>query len=1726
MVITVASSSSSLQRGPLSLPLLEGLSHRHRPSESMVQEALDRWQAERILVEWLRKKHGIRGKRKHSTSHWLIRGLASSSLPERRVACQVLCQGCTLQAYRQWQLMELVVELCREVVKDDDDDACFVFLLGLLQHLIAINHATVPFLHHPRMGLKWICTSLWTSCVGKVAYTQSLTHLLHTLLSSTPDAHAMLWKQPKLLQTTLTPMPTYETILAKSSTITTAATTTTSPLSPLACLIGTYHFWKQEQKVLPKTVHKTISLLKQLIDPAYDPKQSDKTNDHADATAAKTKTTFPPSTKLMDTFGDLEKKNEKDKDQKNISSPATSRSNMNNSRDKQATSISNLLAAASGSTSPDRSAAATVARIFSAVYGSNDDRQEDDDNSNDSNDELDEEHNATDHFVEEEGLEIENDHHDDDEDDDDEDDEEEENEVHHHQAEEDGDDDNEGKSRRKKKKGDDVEDEDIDSDEGENDGGCDEDEEEDNDDDEDEDEEEDEHDIVIHDEDVARLEQGLLELNEIEEETPPRETHTTTRSAEERKKLYIKASMQILGVLHPLRSHESKPPLSLAAERYLMMSIMNIVQPPKKPLNTKMILRRAPTQEEFFRGSLSKNPVSLSMLKAEEPTVKDLRQHIADDLQMGDSAELLELLVANKIIDVDLKLRVVHQVVWKDHLLQNSSTTSSSALSSLLSGRGGARSFISTGGGLSMIFNNGLERSLVGGGGSGGAGITDETPLSALPPMIVTYRLTGVDGEATEDTVSTLQDPEAPSETASPEEVERLLENQFGITRLVTKGSRGVFCLLRSVEKNISDTLRKIRRDDIGLNGRTNPSRTHFKESTPYPGLTLLSCCSKLPSNRKMLLQSRAPTVLLRLLLDVLDALEEDGNAASESNATAKGLQELIEVLASDMFSSGLMTSVEDEGNDVEQDASTLRLLISAIETSSLSSPLRNVIAKLLPYLTYGQTSLSKELALEFVRHVSVDQLGECEKAEDHEEMIRNRSVLMATFVHASISLPANDVCDSLRSALIQCGFVEHLCNFILKDIPQQPPSWSPSLWPKGQAISDEKEKENLETQWREYCQRQGVKTAFDMLIGLSKQHPETQHFLGSFNSNPSFICACHWMESTSDNSSKQITMKGLGLVAETLLDEFAEIESSPIAQKVKTVRRETRNRKKEIAMERRSKALISMSSFGPLTGAAKASHNDPTTIRETAASLLAPVLGLFRDNAELPPPPAKRRKKESLPKEPIKPAWMAEMEDMEDEDGLTCAVCQEGRTLQPSELLGLYAYVKKVSVPPSQCGGRSSIDGTSLLTVLPLSSLPESLEDSLAAVEWYPAGKAVGEELRVSSRPSLSSSVASSRRATYFTTTVSAGNAIHFSCHTRARKADRNHPKAPKSEWEGASLRNSRVNCNVIMPLVSSRSSKVSLVAVDEALTDHQTAVSNLLGARPNSMLWNVLHDVRFLLLRMAYGEPLNADCGGGSLLSNCQLVLYQLHMADMFEKDAQMDAPETAQHARALSAGFLAASAITQADDYDKSNQTVLLRGLSDSALMASLTCILFHNTKDDYGSATDEDKPHPKRRWIMGKENFLRGLLNCAGRRHALGVENSGCLSGRNAGRSRSRSSSFAEWDIVDDGDAIMDIDSASIARESIKRDRSSSKAGIDDFRDALRPMLVYYAMMDQLSTDFVLNMDDVKVEEVANRLAQVIDNCQRSKGIHELLRKAKVTLDHDEIIDELQRGMISA
>jgi hypothetical protein len=347
-------------------------------------------------------------------------------------------------------------------------------------------------------------------------------------------------------------------------------------------------------------------------------------------------------------------------------------------------------------------------------------------------------------------------------------------------------------------------------------------------------------------------------------------------------------------------------------------------------------MRRAPTQEEFFRGSLSKNPINYSSLKAsgspasgnnkrssgagssnDEPCVSDLRQYIAKDLQMEDSAELLELLVGNKILDMDLKVRVVQQVLWKKYVMENSTSASS-----LVSGAGAGHQMINTGSGLSMIFSSaGLT-----GRGRGGPG-SDEPDVSQLPPMVVTYRLAGVDGEATEDKVEVgaLEDPEAV--VSSPGELERRMEKEFGITKVVTHSPGGVSVILASIEACVSEVTRRIRRDEIAI-GRnrsslssTNVTRENFAKSPPCPGLVLLRHCANITDNRRMLLTARAPTILLRLLLDILNAMNtsptrrlrsltfdgtsnsldvdeaegvSDNTSSETSNPTTNALQELM----------------------------------------------------------------------------------------------------------------------------------------------------------------------------------------------------------------------------------------------------------------------------------------------------------------------------------------------------------------------------------------------------------------------------------------------------------------------------------------------------------------------------------------------------------------------------------------------------------------------------------------------------------------------------------------------------------------------------------------------------------------------------------------------------------------------------------------------------------------
>jgi hypothetical protein len=258
---------------------------------------------------------------------------------------------------------------------------------------------------------------------------------------------------------------------------------------------------------------------------------------------------------------------------------------------------------------------------------------------------------------------------------------------------------------------------------------------------------------------------------------------------------------------------------------------------------------------------------------------------------------------------------------------------------------------------------------------------------------------------------------------------------------------------------------------------------------------------------------------------------------------------------------------------------------------------------------------------------------------------------------------------------------------------------------------------------------------------------------------------------------------------------------------------------------------------------------------------------------------------------------------------------------------------------------------------------------------------------------------------------------------------------------------------------------------------------------------------------------------------------VFYQLQMADAFDKDAQVDQPHESRHARGLASAFLASCVMT-ATKTASPGSAALVRGIADAAPMAALTSVVFHNSPGD--SVAAGNQPYPKRQWLLGKDYFLRGLLICAGRRHALRIEGSGCQPSRSSDIGRARSSSFTEWDVIEGeiGDSFASaglssrVASARSRVSTAGRRRGANKPSIFDFQNALRPMITFYAIMDQISAEFTLNMDDVQVQESSERLARTIEDCQRARSIHELLDRAKVTFEHDEMIDLLQKGMVVA
>ncbi|XP_019723619.1 E3 ubiquitin-protein ligase UBR4-like [Hippocampus comes] len=213
---------------------------------------------------------------------------------------------------------------------------------------------------------------------------------------------------------------------------------------------------------------------------------------------------------------------------------------------------------------------------------------------------------------------------------------------------------------------------------------------------------------------------------------------------------------------------------------------------------------------------------------------------------------------------------------------------------------------------------------------------------------------------------------------------------------------------------------------------------------------------------------------------------------------------------------------------------------------------------------------------------------------------------------------------------------------------------------------------------WKKFLSRPALPFILRLLRGLATQHPPTQVLIGTDS-----ITNLHKLEQVSSD-------EGIGTLAENLLEALRE--HSDVNLKIEAARRETRAEKKRMAMAMRQKAL----------GTLGMTTNEKGQV-VTKTSLLK------------------------------------QMEELIEEPGLTCCICREGYKFQPTKVLGIYTFTKRVSL--------------------------EEFENKPRKQQGY--------------------------------STVSHFNIVHYDCHLAAVRLARG-----REEWESAALQNANTKCNGLLPV------------------------------------------------------------------------------------------------------------------------------------------------------------------------------------------------------------------------------------------------------------------------------------------------------------------------------------
>ncbi|GAB0492582.1 hypothetical protein MMPV_003850 [Pyropia vietnamensis] len=904
----------------------------------------------------------------------------------------------------------------------------------------------------------------------------------------------------------------------------------------------------------------------------------------------------------------------------------------------------------------------------------------------------------------------------------------------------------------------------------------------------------------------------------------------------------------------------------------LVEQLCGLLWPEEVRSSVPLLLTKAPSQEEFIRGSMSRSPYDSAEVGE---LMRDVKNRICRDLDLAgllDDDFGMELLVAGNLIKLDLPIAAVYRNVWLPAVMAPALTAAGrgggggggsrgrhaafppAGVRGRRSGRGrpagpasaGASPVLGSGGGVAL----GRLLASPGVAAGGPALATDRprrgdraqpgrgpSPHDSEHPMMVVFRLTGLDGEATEPIIESLQNPEEEGGGVEVEAVEAFAR-AGGVATLLT--------VLRGVTSWDDDSERAVRE----------------------PALRILRACCEVGAACATL---AATAGAVGMLLDCAAAAlaSEPGEAAAEAlllaaeKILAQDLEEDVLEPAAPVAQDGVVgsTSLEGHPSSSSLDGSSAgaadvvgsgtvedlgRRRRRQLESSSVLDE-REVVARLerflawlpvssarasgtllhvLPHLMRGLPSAVDAVVAHFRTHLVWGELN-----------ISARAAAAASQLAALLrSAPADSRGRALRRAVATGpdGVAARGVAFLAAAFP----------FPKAEH----------EAAWEASLCLPGPPLALELLAGAGDTCGTAIETL-----LPTLVA----LERTASSSA-------IGSRAEDVLESL--MSAPALAAQVKAVRDEARAARRAAAMAARAAVLrdAGIMASGPnssrLTAASLGSASPSGGIHPRLPTGVAasPAGSPMVSSSQLPrhTSPSARAAAASLSMDALADA-------VEDEVGPSCVVCGDGFRSRPEEALAVYAYTKRVALvlppappadplpppatstataassaadpspPASQASGRlpGGPDSTSVATVAsddgsestadtaPESYATSSVRSSSVATSppLHPlAGELVGGRGAAAATPDAPPSSSSSMAASASTTSMAATsatpsaaapvavfaftsvthwNAVHPACHREAARAARSN-RASRDEWEDAALRNSQTRCNNLIPL------------------------------------------------------------------------------------------------------------------------------------------------------------------------------------------------------------------------------------------------------------------------------------------------------------------------------------